>query len=221
VEKRVLTVLRSGGEYEPKHVLAIKRQLAQWCPDVTFACLTDAEVPGVDCIPLKHKWRGWFAKLELFRPELSSGFLYTDLDNVIVGPIDDMFRSVYTTQQFGWNALMYVPPRFGHQVYEAFAAHPTAYSEEWFGQRGYGEPFGDAGFIRQYVTGEAWEQVLPGQVVNIVDLIVRWPYTHIGCDSRTYPYRQPAPGTRVVLCANKRRRPWKLPLFSHLYQEKS
>lgn len=222
MEKRVLTVLRSGGEYEPKHVRVMQRQIAKWAPDASFACLSDVEIPGVETIPLRHNWPKWYAKLELFRPGLGE-FLYTDLDNVVVGPIDDLFRGSYTTQEFGWNALMYVPGGFGEQVYDEFAKDPAGHADKWFGHRAECEPFGDAGFARQYVQGEAWEEVLPGQIVNIVGLIQRWPFLHRGpeVDPLIYPYKQPAPGTRVVLCANKNRRPWKLKLFQHLYEEKS
>jgi len=229
VEKRVVTVLRSGGEYEPKHVLAMQRQVAQWAPDAMYECLSDIDIPGVKCTPLRHSWPGWWAKLELFRPDIEGGYLYTDLDNVIVGPIDDMFRTRYTTQATGWNALMYVP-RDDHEfalnarrAYREFKLDQDRGALETFRQKFKSAepfvPFGDAGFMNQYVSGEAWEEVLPGQVVNIVQLITRWPFTHQQADPLTYPYKRPPPGTRVVLCANKIRRPWKLKLFQHLYDE--
>jgi hypothetical protein len=220
VEKRVLTVLRSGGEYEPRHVRAMQRQIARWAPDAHFACLSDVDIPGVDCIPLKHDWPKWWAKVELFRPDIPGGYLYTDLDNVILGPIDELFDRPYTTQEHGWNALMYVPENFEHsfQIYEGFKANPYHWREKHFAAPPY-VPFGDAGYVNEFVRGEEWEKVLPGHVINIVRLIVRWPHNHIGADNRFYPYKMPDPGVRVVLCANKNRRPWKLRMFKDLYEE--
>lgn len=221
MEKRVLTVLRSGGEYGPQHVLAMQRQIAQWAPDASFACLSDTEIPGVTCIPLRHDWPRWWPKLELFRPDIPGGFLFTDLDNVVCGPIDDMFRGVYTTQEHGWNALMYVPADFplGRAAYEEFKTDPMGYREK-FVSAPYAVPFGDAGFVNQFVRGDAWEHVLPGQVVNIVNLLCRWPYYHPKTNPKIYPFRLPDEDTRVVLCANKHRRPWNIKMFEHLYQEK-
>lgn len=219
MEKRVLTVLRSGGEYTPAHVWAMQRQVEQWAPGARFACLSDVEIPGVETIPLKHDWPHWWAKLELFDPELPGGFLYTDLDNVIIGPIGDLFCGRYVTQNAGWNALMFVPDAPERErVYEEFRRDPEKARRQFAFSKKEAEPFGDAGFARQFWKGTAWEREFPGQVVNIVQLITRWPFT-AGADARTYPYKQPAPGTRVVLCANKNRRPWKLPLFEHLYRE--
>jgi hypothetical protein len=223
VEKRVLTVLRSGGEYTPAHVRAMQRQVAQWAPGALFRCLSDVAIPGVETIPLRHKWPGWWAKLELFRPDIGGGYLFTDLDNVILGPIDDMFRVTYTTQRHGWNALMYVPRYFsvGQKAYETFAYDPDHWSEK-FKSAPYAVPFGDAGFVNQYVRGDAWEDVVPGQVVNIVELIPKQPLLdRTNVNPRCWPYRLPPENTRVVLCANKNRRPWKLKMFQDLYQEKS
>lgn len=220
MEKRVLTVLRSGGEYQPQHVQAMQRQIAQWAPDAKFQCLSDTDVPGVETIPLVHNWPGWWAKLELFR--LLGGYLYTDLDNVILGPLDEFFVGKYTTQRRGWNALMYVPENFhaGLAAYRDFAEDPDRWKAEFF-TADYGVPFGDAGFVNQYARGDAWEDLFPGKVTNIVELIPRNPFDRsAGLTVGTWPYRPPSPETRVVLCANKNRRPWKIRMFQHLYEEK-
>ena len=55
----------------------------------TFRCLSDREVPGVDCFIPDEQWPGWWSKLLLFR--YSTGLnLYFDLDVVIVGPLDGL-----------------------------------------------------------------------------------------------------------------------------------
>lgn len=204
----MLTVLRSGGEYGPWHVQKLQWQLEQWAPGARLVCLTDMEVsvPGVETIPLLHKWRGWWSKIELFRPDIGADFLYTDLDNVIVGPIDELFTREYTTQRLGWNALMYVPDPKLLPVYEQFRADPE-YFMQLFDTPCPGRSHGDAGFVAQYVglRSQYWEDVVPGRVVNIVEMIRPTPF---GPRWGGVP-----PDARVVLCATPDRRPWKLPMF--------
>lgn len=56
-----------------------------------FVCLTEWHISGVECRLLRHDWPGWWAKLELFRPDLFRGrVLYLDLDTSVVGSLDDI-----------------------------------------------------------------------------------------------------------------------------------
>ena len=55
-----VTVLRSGGEYGPRHVQWLARQIPG------LVCLSDRKVEGVETIPLRHDWPGWWAKMEMF-----------------------------------------------------------------------------------------------------------------------------------------------------------
>ena len=52
-----------------------------------FYCLTNdltSEIPAIK-IPLKHNWPGWWAKMELHRPDLPKGrTLYLDLDSHVI-----------------------------------------------------------------------------------------------------------------------------------------
>ena len=51
--RRVLLVLRSGGEYRPEHVLRLAAQIT----DCQVSVLTDAspsDLPGVQVIPIQH-----------------------------------------------------------------------------------------------------------------------------------------------------------------------
>jgi hypothetical protein len=52
-----------------------------------FVCLTDREVPDIECRALKSKLTGWWAKLELFA-QLEGDVLYFDLDVVITSLVD-------------------------------------------------------------------------------------------------------------------------------------
>jgi hypothetical protein len=54
-----------------------------------FNCLTDREIPDINCFIPEEDWPGWWAKLLLFRYATGSN-LYVDLDCVIVGPLDGL-----------------------------------------------------------------------------------------------------------------------------------
>lgn len=62
-----------------------------------FYCLTNdmnSDLPAsIRKIPLKYNWKGWWAKMELHRPDLpfSGRTLYVDLDTTIVDSLDRVF----------------------------------------------------------------------------------------------------------------------------------
>ncbi|WP_312213378.1 hypothetical protein [Pseudescherichia sp.] len=88
---KIVTVLRSGGEYTAEHVRWFDKQL---CSRYEHICLTDMKVKGLRSLALKTDWPGWFAKLELFDPELiDDDIFYIDLDTVIVGDFDHMLQN--------------------------------------------------------------------------------------------------------------------------------
>lgn len=95
----VATVLKSGGIYRPAHVKRLQDQLRRFHGDARFLCLTDVprETPGA--IALEQNWRGWWSKIELFRPGLwSEGerVIFLDLDTDIVRPITPLIRNSFT-----------------------------------------------------------------------------------------------------------------------------
>ena len=55
----IATVLKSGGEFQPKHVSAIADSVGQ------VVCFTDMTVDDsrVTTIPLIHGWKGWWSKM--------------------------------------------------------------------------------------------------------------------------------------------------------------
>lgn len=90
----IACVLRSGGEYKPEHVWALRRGIDHHLSvDYQFRVLTDLAVGSLDDtrIPLQREESGWWSKMELFRPGNFDGpVLYFDLDTVLVGSIDDL-----------------------------------------------------------------------------------------------------------------------------------
>lgn len=209
----VVTVLRSGGEFNAAHVQAMQRMVKQWAPPGTmFKCLSDIDIPGVECLPLKHDWPDWWAKLELFRPDIEGDFLFTDLDNVIVGPMDDLFQGrgwPPVLQRGGWTALMWLPANVRHHVWNWFMEQPADWMRIYAKENrpklnGIGN-YGDAGFISNALVYSCWEDLFPGQVINIVELRLLTP---LGI---RWVHNWPK-DTRMILCGQPYR-PWKLPLF--------
>lgn len=216
----VVTVLRSGGDFSPWHVQMMQRQVEKHSPaDTEFVCLSDCEIEGVRTIPLRYDWPGWWSKLELFDPSLGLGpFLFTDLDNVITGPLDDILTVAesgqYVCQRGGWTALMGVPLQRREpnvwSLFDEFVEDADFYM--WKYANVSRLAYGDAGYINEWFPYAVhWEDVLTGQVLNIVELR---RFTGIG--ERLNP---PPAHARVILFGGAHRRPWKLPGYRRLYGE--
>ena len=93
----VATVLRSGGDFKPEHVILLRDQIAKHTPAAKFVCLSDVEIEGVDTIPLIMGWPGWWSKIELFRPGIfREPVVYFDLDTVILSDISGFERKRLT-----------------------------------------------------------------------------------------------------------------------------
>lgn len=92
-EITVACVLKSGGRYTPIWAQRLKAMVAR---NLTlphrFICLSDADVPGIETIPLRHGWHRWWSKIELFGPALQDceRALYLDLDTLPVGSLDEV-----------------------------------------------------------------------------------------------------------------------------------
>ncbi|MBE7197308.1 MAG: hypothetical protein INR70_05845 [Parafilimonas terrae] len=88
----LITVLKGGGRYDATWVARLAGGIRRHAPAFErIVCLTDlpVAVPGVETIPLRHAWSAWWAKMEAFRPGLSTGpTLLCDLDTVLTGPAD-------------------------------------------------------------------------------------------------------------------------------------
>lgn len=82
---RIVTVLKTGGEYTYKHVEAIRRMCEKHAGPHEFLCLSD--LAGVDLIPLRDNLPGWWSKMEAFK--LPGPCIYFDLDTVILGSLQD------------------------------------------------------------------------------------------------------------------------------------
>jgi len=123
-----------------------------------FYCLTnrpDADIPAIK-IPFRNNWPGWWAKVELFRPDLPCGrTLYLDTDTYIVNslkPILDyqgdlvMFDSNRSKSMWsrppmnGWvyryqAATMLFTPGALSWVYFKFKENPEKYMKMYRGEQ--------------------------------------------------------------------------------------
>jgi hypothetical protein len=146
--------------------------------------------------------------MEMFRPDIPGDFLYTDLDNVLLGPIDDFFPGKFTVNgEFG-SGLMYVPDSVRSLAWDAFTADPKRYIEHHAVARPNVQgraQIGDDAFVGATLghLRSRWEDVAPGQIVLVTEA-VRIPGTH-------FP-----PNARICICWGARQRPWVLWKFKHL-----
>ena len=87
----VVCVLKSGGEYGPRYVEAMRNMVSRHLTlPHKFICFSDmGEGPGFQ--PLKYGMPGWWSKLELF--QVKGPVLYFDLDTVLLGNIDRMGKA--------------------------------------------------------------------------------------------------------------------------------
>jgi hypothetical protein len=96
----VVCVCRSGGDFDRSWVAHLERSCFNLLPDFhQFVCLTDIEMEGpfIKTIPLEHGWKGWWSKIELFKPGLfeeGRSVIYFDLDTVITRNISHLFGAI-------------------------------------------------------------------------------------------------------------------------------
>lgn len=110
----IACVCRSGGRYTPLWVSRLRHGVSQHLRTPhRFTVLTDLpakDFPQCHVVPLIHDWPGWWAKVELFRPEVFSGpVTYFDLDTLVVGPLDEL---VTWEHRFTMTHEFYRPGRF-------------------------------------------------------------------------------------------------------------
>lgn len=187
----VACVLRSGGEYTPCHVSALRDQVAEHLPGVSFVCLSD--VP-VDCerIPLERGYRGWWPKMELFTSIIRGDILYFDLDTVIVGSLQEIasvkeltLLSDFYKPHLAQSGMMFLPAYLRLLIWEGFEEDPHGFMRQF---RGDGEYLNAA----CGAFADRWQDVCPNQIFSY-KAHVRGKY--IPPDAR-------------VICFHGRPRPW-------------
>jgi hypothetical protein len=199
----VACVLRSGGEYTPVHVEALRAGVAAHLKAPhRFVCLTDMKV-ACETIALEQDWPGWWSKIELFRPGIFAGpVFYADLDTIVTGPLDELVRGhEFTVLRNFWK-----PDRIGSglmawdadlsRIYYAFRCNPDRFIRDYKTP----ERWGDQSFIKDHSTfePERWQAKYPGKIVS---------YKFHVRDAGRVP-----PGAAVV-CFHGQPRPWATNLW--------
>lgn len=140
-------VLRSGGDFEPRHVQWLAKQVPG------LICLSDQNVAGVKTIPLQTDWPGWWAKMEAFGPSIEGDIWLIDLDTVVLKMPP---RPEVTTVLTDWNrpesgigsGFMYITAEDRERVWKAFNADPDRNMREH-------ASLGDQGFLYEHLRGAA------------------------------------------------------------------
>lgn len=179
---KIATVLRSGGDYGVADVKWLRNQLPQ---DIEVLCFTDMgiHIAGVTVVPLSKDWskcKGWWAKIELFRPDIKEDLLYFDLDTVITGDIREILafrsRQIVMLTDF-WrpanlmSSIMFIPHAAKAAVWSAFFRQPRYYINHCKKP----DCWGDQGFL-QLVLGNTsrWQDVFPDWFVSYKTHVVKY-----------------------------------------------
>lgn len=199
----VACVLKSGGDYKPSHVAALRDGVARNLqPSHRFVCLTDMKVE-CEALPLDG-WPGWFSKISLFKAGQFEGpVLYFDLDTIIVGSLDPVaLGHKFTVLENFWR-----PDRIGSgmmawdcdlsRIYTDFLGNPARFMDQYRTP----DKWGDQAFIKDHtpVEPERWQKKFPGKVVSYK--------MHVRDTGRV-------PEGAAVCCYHGRPRPWETSLWA-------
>jgi hypothetical protein len=177
-----LCVLRSGGEYKVEHVVRLHGQwAAHYDKPYRFVCLNDvhdAEITldEVEYVPLKYDWPRWWAKVEMFSPDMErfGRMFFMDLDNTICGDMSDLAGydgTACVTSDFNWldcpsQSVLNFAPGTMHHLWDTFMQDPAEWMKQ--GDRRIPPHYGDQ-ILMTKVYGkdiDRWQDLFPGQVVS-------------------------------------------------------
>lgn len=180
-----ICVLRSGGEYNADHV----RRLAKQVPHLV--CLTDIEIDGIETIPLWYDWHGWWAKIELFRPDIHHDLMYFDLDTTVIKmpnlPSETTLLSDFGMRHVVASGMMFIKHDDKAVIWDNFIKDPIKNMQD-----GITYPKGDGGFIDKYFRNKKrWQSIC-----------------------KVYSYKlhckKGIPDDAEVICYHGKPRPWDL-----------
>jgi len=202
----IVCVLRSGGEYKPCHVRALKAQVPDLC------ALSDVPIDGVDCLPLESGWPGWWSKMEMFGPRIKGDILYLDLDTIVRGDIDQLRRigkdtvlsDFYFPERMA-SGVMYLTEETRAKVWEEWMQCPDRHMQDC-------SQGGDQRFLSGFMGhASRWQDELPGMVASYKVHVCRRGSSKRAVGNGSWPE-----GCNV-LCFHGNPRPWNVREFSHLY----
>lgn len=195
----VVTVLKTGGDFTPAWVDALRRGVNIWLKGHRFVCLTDDARVGIWGEPLRHGWKGWWSKAELFRPGLFTGpCLYLDLDTLPVGDLSDLasysgplavLSDFYQGRKMiGTGVMAWTPGEHTERIYRAFCDD----AESIMSQGGRSDYF----YKRFMGEADRLQSFFPGQVVSMKPIRGEYPE----------PVKHGAPEGARLVCGHGRPR---------------
>ncbi len=182
---RILTVLRSGGEYKPEHA----QRLAQMVPGLEV--LADVDVPGVPAIPLLSSWPGWWSKMEAYRPGICGDILLMDLDTTVIRmpeiPSETTVLPDFYRPHLMGSGFMFVTDADRRRIWDMWIENPEAHMARCRTR----ECWGDQGFLMPLI----------GQSKRWGGNVVSWK---VHC-------KRGVPAEADVICFHGKPRPWEVP----------
>ncbi len=199
---KVVTVLRSGGDYNASHVKWLHAQLPETYEKI---CLTDLDIPGINTIKLTTDYPGWWSKIELFDPEkIQDDIFYIDLDVVIVGDITELLEhreltmlEDFFSQEMYNSAMMFIPHQEKEKVWKTFNKYPEQFMSRY--KKG-----GDQEFITKILPhAKNWQHIFPNRIASYKKHIVK--------RSKKYKHslgNGQLPAYVSIVCFHGKPRPW-------------
>lgn len=201
----VACVLKSGGDYVPAHVHALRDGVRRNLTSPhQFVCLSDVPV-GCDRLRLLRGWPGWWSKMELFDGRITGPTVYIDLDTIIVGSLDEIaLGHRFTVLRNFWAEQYGEPDRIGSglmawdadlsAIYKTFAAAPDRFIREYKTKANWG----DQAFIKNHtpIPMARWQDKHPGKVVSFKKHVLK---------------SRGVPAGASVVCFHGQPRPFDLP----------
>lgn len=135
--------------------------------DYRFVCLTNEEIPGVECVKPRGDNKGWWIKLHLFTA-FREQTVYLDLDTMLIDDVTDIFTYPHTftgltglkTKRFA-SGFMAWNGDFSYLDADITPAIDAQYRETW-------TRWGDQGWIDHHlkIRPELTGDLFPGRFVS-------------------------------------------------------
>lgn len=143
----MILLVRQGDKYGPEYAQILKR-MARETSNLDTLILGDGEDAD---IPLAYGWPGWWAKMEIYRPDLPRPFIYLDLDSVITGDISNLLLLKGRWISHEWHpnvkgcgkyqSSCVVIEENPTDIWEAFNENPTMWMTQYYGDQKFIERF--------------------------------------------------------------------------------
>ena len=137
----ITCVLKSGGEYGARHVTWLQRQVGQ------LRCISDIEIEGVEVIRSNHDWPKWWAKMEMFSPDISGDIFFSDLDTVFLKGVPDwnLTETTVLSDMYGFphmnSGLMFIKECDKAQIWDFWIRSPEMHMKRFYGDQDFLDVF--------------------------------------------------------------------------------